>query len=159
MSGKWYPYEESIRVPLIIRDPRMPKSIQNTQDDAFTLNIDLAPTILGAAGLKAHESMQGRDIADLYLQQQTAKDRPWRNEFFYEYPNRGGPKFPASTALVRKEWKYMFWPELQFEQLFHISVDPKEQNDTKAYFPQVLEEMRARHNKLQQQIVESSSKD
>ena len=68
LAGKWYPYQESIRVPLIIYDPRMPLSKRNTLEDSFTLNIDLATTILGAAGITTpHPEMQGRDIADLYL--------------------------------------------------------------------------------------------
>ncbi len=92
-AGKWYPYQESIRVPLIIYDPRMPKDKKGTIDDNFTLNVDLAETILGAAGLKPHERMQGRDISDLYLPNRnkgyenglTALElKPWRDEFFYE---------------------------------------------------------------------------
>lgn len=66
-GGKWYPYQESIRVPLIVRDPRMPKKKLGTLDDSLVLNVDLAETILGAAGIAPSESMQGRDIADLYL--------------------------------------------------------------------------------------------
>ena len=46
----------SIRVPLIIRDPRMKDEKKGTTNDAFALNIDLAPTILAAAGLPAPES-------------------------------------------------------------------------------------------------------
>ena len=67
LAGKWYPYQESIRVPLIVYDPRMPKEKRGTVDDSFTLNVDLAETILGAAGLPPHERMQGRDMSDLYL--------------------------------------------------------------------------------------------
>lgn len=68
LAGKWHPYEESIRVPLIIYDPRLPPSQRGTVDDeSITLNIDLASTILGAAQLPSDPRMQGRDIADLYL--------------------------------------------------------------------------------------------
>lgn len=153
LGGKWYPYEESIRVPLIIRDPRMSTSKKDTKDDSFTLNIDLAKTILGAAGVKqVPERMQGRDIADLYLPPTTKGI--WRNEFYYEYPNRGGKRFPASSALVRKEWKYMNWLDLdEYEQLFHLSEDPKEQHDVKEAFPEVLDEMRKRHDELKREVV------
>eukprot|EP00804_Cyclotella_cryptica_P010344 CCRYP_012273-RA/>CCRYP_012273-RA protein AED:0.16 eAED:0.17 QI:0/-1/0/1/-1/1/1/0/538 len=47
LADKWYPHQESIRVPLIVRDPRMKEEMRGTTNDAFTLNIDLAPTILG----------------------------------------------------------------------------------------------------------------
>jgi arylsulfatase len=39
LSDKWYPYQESIRVPLIIYDPRMPLEKRGTLDDSFTLNV------------------------------------------------------------------------------------------------------------------------
>ena len=41
LADKWYPYEESIRVPLIVRDPRMPKIKRGTTNDDFVLNVDL----------------------------------------------------------------------------------------------------------------------
>eukprot|EP00545_Synedropsis_sp_CCMP1620_P005257 CAMPEP_0119006488 /NCGR_PEP_ID=MMETSP1176-20130426/2318_1 /TAXON_ID=265551 /ORGANISM="Synedropsis recta cf, Strain CCMP1620" /LENGTH=458 /DNA_ID=CAMNT_0006958401 /DNA_START=75 /DNA_END=1448 /DNA_ORIENTATION=+ len=102
LAGKWYPHQESIRVPLIIKDPRMPKDKVGTVNDDFTLNIDLASTILAAAGVKQPDVMQGRNIADLYL----TSDPKWRNEFFYEHPVHLSSRIiPASTALVRKNYK------------------------------------------------------
>ena len=71
LAGKWYPYQESIRVPLIVRDPRMPYDKRNTLDDSLTLNIDLLSTILGAADLDTPDTAQGRDLADLYLPSRT----------------------------------------------------------------------------------------
>jgi len=101
LAGKWYPHEESIRVPLIVWDPRMPTNKQGDTEDAFTLNVDLAPTILGAANVTVPSVMQGHDIADLYLKPEAKED--WRTDFFYEYPNIFGQDvIPGSTALVRK---------------------------------------------------------
>jgi arylsulfatase A-like enzyme len=130
LADKWYPHQESIRVPLIIRDPRMNEKKAGTTDDAFTLSVDLAPTFLAAAGLPIPAGMQGRDIAPLYL----AQTRPdWREEFFYEHPTlRNADFIPASEALVRKDWKYMYWPEDDVEQLFHLESDPREENDLAA---------------------------
>jgi len=77
---------------------------QGTTEDAFTLNVDLAPTILAAANVTVPKVMQGRDMAELYLEPK-AKDK-WRTEFFYEYPAIFGKKvIPGSTALVRKDIK------------------------------------------------------
>ena len=67
LADKWYPHQESIRVPLIIRDPRMPEQQHGSTNNDFTLSVDLAPTILSAVGLATPEAMQGRDIAPLYL--------------------------------------------------------------------------------------------
>jgi arylsulfatase len=49
LSDKWFPHEESIRVPLIVWDPRMPSSKAGTTNDELTLNVDLAPTILSVS--------------------------------------------------------------------------------------------------------------
>jgi len=67
LAEKWYPFEESIRVPLIIQDPRMPEHRKGTRNDAWTLNVDLPTTILGVAKIPPAPFMQGRNIADLYL--------------------------------------------------------------------------------------------
>ena len=148
LADKWYPHQESIRVPLIIRDPRMPQEVVGQTNDEFTLNVDLAPTILAAAGIKAPETMQGTDITPLYL----SKTKPqWRDEFFYEHPMLRSTDFiPASEALVRKDWKYFYWPEFDREQLFNLKNDPIEENDLAANPEHAaqLSEMRARFAEL-----------
>lgn len=150
MAGKWYPHEESLRVPLVIQDPRIPKEKRGTTNDEFTLNVDLAETILGAAGIEAPSTMQGRDISDLYSPD--AKDKTeWRDEFFYEHPvHRDKETIPASTALVRKNFKYMTWPNYKVEQLFDMKKDPMELNDIINGTEHVerLKEMRKRHQEL-----------
>ena len=84
----------------------MPPNKEGTTDDSFTLNIDLAPTILGAANVSVPDVMQGQDIAALYLNQRPKIHDEWRQEFFYEYPAIFGKRvIPGSTALVRKEIK------------------------------------------------------
>lgn len=167
LADKWYPHQESIRVPLIIRDPRMPAGIAGTTNDDFTLNIDLGPTILAAAGVVAPPSMMGRDMAQLYLgteKAQTpsvAKERylkgsdatKWREEFFYEHPIISHKEYiPSSEALVRKDYKYFYWPDYNVEQLFDMKTDPREENDlSKSESPQIqqiLEEMRSRFKDL-----------
>jgi arylsulfatase A-like enzyme len=144
LADKWYPHEESIRVPLILLDPRMDKTKKGSTNDAYALNVDLAPTILAAAGLQAPPTMQGKDIAALYL---TASSPVWRTEFFYEHAIIKDKTFiPASEALVRKDWKYFFWPDFKTEQLFNLTSDPIEENDLVADPAQQdrLAEMRAR---------------
>lgn len=127
LADKWYPHEESIRVPLVIYDPRMPVERKGETNDDITLNVDLAPTILAAAGIPAPATMQGRDIAPLYL----AEEKPeWRDEYFYEHAIiRNSSFIPASEALVRKGWKYFYWPDFDREQLFNLDADPHEEND------------------------------
>lgn len=151
LAEKWYPFEESLRVPLVIQDPRMPQNRRGTMSDAWTLNVDLAPTILGVGNIPPSDFMQGRDIADLYLNNNDAipdqaslsvdemKEKvEWRKDFFYEF-NMGkqndGSDHPwkfyidSSFALVNDEWKYVYWPQHDYEQLFHRSVDPFDEWD------------------------------
>ncbi len=148
LADKWYPHEESIRVPLIIKDPRMCPSQHGTTRESMVLNVDLAPTILNAAGLEVPAGVQGQDLAPLYL----AEEKPeWRDEFFYEHPTLRDASFiPASEALVRTDWKYFYWPEHGVEQLFHLETDPYEQNDLAAdeAYQDKLKAMRTRFNEL-----------
>lgn len=149
LADKWYPHEESIRVPLIIDDPRMPDEKRGTVEEAMVLSVDIAPTILGAAGIAAPERMQGVDMAQLYL----GGPRPeWRTEFFYEHPIFANGRIPPSEALVRTDWKYFYWPDHDVEQLFHLERDPGEQNDlaNNPEYAERLAEMRARFQELKE---------
>jgi len=150
LADKWYPHQESIRVPLIIRDPRMDDARRGSTNDEFTLNIDLAPTILGAAGIAAPPKMMGRDISPLYLAPESTK---WRHEWFYEHPVISHKEYiPGSEALVRKDFKYMYWPDFKFAQLFDLRADPGEMEDvinsTDPEIAAIREEMKQRFAEL-----------
>ena len=148
LAEKWYPYQESIRVPMIVRDPRMSRAKISATNDEFVLNVDIAPTILAAAGIPEPPMMQGRDFAPLYL----AKKSPdWRTEFFEEHvSSTNGVFIPASQGLVRKDWKYILWPDYQREQLFNLNADPHEEHDLAQDPDQKgrLAELRQRFNEL-----------
>jgi len=148
LADKWYPHEESIRVPLIVRDPRLPADKRGTTNANFTLNVDLAPTLLAAAGIAAPARMQGRDLAPLYL---AATPPAWRTEFFYEHATIRNIHFiPSSQALVRKDLKYFFWPDFDHEELFDLQTDPGETNNVVAApaYAARLAEMRTRFTEL-----------
>lgn len=125
LSEKWYAYEESLRVPLVIKDPRIPQSQRGTQNEEFTLNIDLAPTILTAAGVPVPSVMQGRDISVLYQQPEQAN---WRKHFLYEFWDNN-PDIPNSRALVRKGFKYIHWYDHDVYEVFNLTSDPMEERN------------------------------
>jgi arylsulfatase A-like enzyme len=156
LADKWYPYEESIRVPLIIRDPRMPAAQRGWTNDAFTLNVDLARTILAATQSPAPATMQGRDMSPLYLSSKPAESLspPWRTEFFYEHSTISNiNRIPSSEALVRKDVKYILWPDFKHEELFDLKSDPQEEHNLAAD-PQratQLVELRRRFQELKTQ--------
>lgn len=148
LADKWYPYQESIRVPLIILDPRMAKSNAGSINDEITLNVDLAPTILNASKVEIPKTMQGRDLSPLYLEKSITS---WRKEFFYEHAIIKNKEFiPASEALVQKNIKYIYWPDYATEELYDLTKDPFEeinviQNEN---YKDILEQSRTRFKEL-----------
>ncbi len=148
LADKWYPHQESIRVPLIVHDPRIQRDVAGKTLDPMTLNVDLAPTILAAANVAIPPGMQGRDFAPFYSGP-PASD--WREEFFYEHATIKNMEFiPSSEALVRKDWKYFYWPDFKYEQLFDLKNDPLEETDLVAVPEHAaqLKEMRQRFMEL-----------
>ncbi len=145
LADKWYPYQESIRVPLIVRDPRAPAA--GTTRPEMVLNVDLAPTLLGAAGITLPVTMQGRDLAQL---RQEKRVPPWRTEFFYEHSTIRNKDFiPASQALVREDVKYILWPESGHEEWFDLQKDPGETENLATTQPERLDALRRRFRELQ----------
>lgn len=158
LADKWYPYEEALRVPLIIRDPRVQPENTGKPRHELTLNVDLAPTILAAANVPAPETMQGRDIATLYLAQNEKQDSApeWRKDFFYEHGTINNKEFiPSSEALVNHNWKYIHWPEFDYEELYNLEDDPFEENNLadKPELAATIEGMRTRFNELKAEAL------
>lgn len=144
LADKWYPYEQALRVPLIIHDPRLPKSQQGTTRDAVTLNIDVAPTVISAANLELPGVVQGRDLSQTYLQ---PAPEDWRTDFFYEHPTiTNRDRIPSSQGVVGQRYKYVNWPEWEHEQLFDLEKDPNEKQNLVDHpeYQQVLQDQRQR---------------
>lgn len=81
-QGKWSHYEESLRVPLIVYDPRVPKEKRGRVVPQMALNVDLPATVLDWAGIAKPATYQGRSLAPL-VRGEAAPD--WRREFFCEH--------------------------------------------------------------------------
>ena len=129
LEGKWLMHEESIRVPLIILDPRLPASTRGRRPQ-MALNIDVAPTILAMAGVPVPAGMQGVDLQPL-LRDATTKGR---EDWYYEHtytPEDGRRPIPKSEGVRTDRWKYIRYTEPQppLEQLFDLATDPQEEKD------------------------------
>jgi len=107
-----------------MRDPRLEAARRGLEDDHLALNLDVAPTIVAAAGLPVPAGMQGRDRGPPYLRRRAAA---WRDEFFFEHPTvTSKTRIPSSQGVVRRDWKYIEWPEFDYIQLFDMKRDPGE---------------------------------
>jgi arylsulfatase A-like enzyme len=143
LADKWYPYEESIRVPLIVRDPRMRE--RGVAREARVLNIDVAPTIVAAAGVAVPPAMQGSDLSVRYLT--TVSGPAARDEFFYEHPTISRrERIPTSHAVVTPTVKYTHWPEWDYEELYDLRTDPLEERNlvSESAAAELLSQMRAK---------------
>jgi arylsulfatase A-like enzyme len=150
-SGKWYAHDVSIRVPLIVYDPRLPTSRHGARQDEMALNIDMAPTLLDLAAVPTPARMQGRSLVPLVA----GKQPEWRNAFFYEHYFKH-PRIPPSEAVRTERWKYMRFVESQplYEELYDLAADPLEENNL-AQSPrhaETLDAMRAKWSQLREQV-------
>jgi len=146
-AGKWLMHEESIRTPLIVLDPRLPRDRRGAATDAMALNIDMAPTLLELAGIAPPDAVQGRSLVPLIQ----GKSIPWRSEWYYEhhYIRDQVPGIPATEGVHNGTWKYILYPdsEPRFEELYNLEKDPRERVNL-ARDPAhsaTLEELRTRH--------------
>jgi N-acetylglucosamine-6-sulfatase len=87
-------YEESMRIPLMVRFPRVaPKGVKVP---AMVANIDIAPTLLDVAGIKVPKHMDGRSFFPMLK----GKKIPWRKHLLYEYFwERNYPQTPLHTLF------------------------------------------------------------
>lgn len=155
--GKWFIHEESIRVPLIICDPRMPAGRRGQVSPALALNIDVAPTLLELAGQQVPAAMQGRSLLPL-LNDPAA---PWREDFFYEHLFRNSPTPPTRIepceGVRTRDWKYIVWVDQTGplrEELYDLQRDPLEKKNLAAdpAAHEQLEHMRRRHETFTKEL-------
>jgi arylsulfatase A-like enzyme len=123
-ADKWYLYEPSVRVPLIIYDPRASAERRGQMVDQTCLNVDLAPTLLDLAGLQTPGSCQGRSLCPLLT---GASPADWRTDFFYEHLFERA-NIPKSEGVRTQQFAYIRWFEQQpvFEELYDHQTDPDE---------------------------------
>jgi N-acetylglucosamine-6-sulfatase len=124
LVGKRFAYEESIRVPLLVRYPRLIQAGMTSNE--LVLNIDAAPTILRAAGIDVPEAMQGESYVDLV----TDPDAVGRLAFGYRYFRDPPFPHPDILAVRAKNWKYVTYPDTEIpDELYHLVPDPGERTN------------------------------
>lgn len=147
MSHKWYGQDPSIRVPMIVYDPRDPSGQGGRVETAIALNVDIAPTILDAAGVSPPQEMQGSSLMPLVH----GRGVPLREDFLYEHM-MSSPWIRRSVGVVGGRYKYLRYmdPTPNYEVLYDLQVDP---NETTNYaqdpnYQAILDRMRQRYSEL-----------
>ena len=144
MAGKWLMYDNSIRVPLIVFDPRE-NSHQDIDD--MVLNIDVTQTIADLAGVKAPISWQGKSLMPIVKQQKKSIERDTiLIEHIWDFS-----EIPPSEGVRTKKWKYFrYVNDKTIEELYDLEKDPQEIKNLvgKRKYKEALANLRAKTEEL-----------
>ena len=171
-------YDEAMKEPLIVFDGRDSQSQGGRREDAMVSSVDVAPTILSMAGLKAPPVMKGRDLSGLLHGTQDMNQ--WRDSVLIEnfflqklHSARVKPVSEISTinnkivaenqsyrtqGVRTKRYKYFKYYEHSpvIEELYDLESDPHEQNNL-AFDPEyagILSELRGKTDELVAEVTE-----
>jgi len=120
LLGKQTLHEEGVRVPMIIRHPRL--GISGQTRDALVYLMDMMPTVLEWTNTPIPEGLQGRSLADVYVGRSPAV----RDCVFGRYDERQEQLF---RSIRTDRYKLIQYLQLDREQLFDLEQDPYEMHD------------------------------
>ena len=156
-AGKWTHYEQSLRVPLIVHDPRLPDAKRGRVLSEMALNSDLASTMIGLAGLPVPDAHTGRSLVPL-LEGKTVAD--WRTDVLCEFLAVPG-SIPRWEGVRGTDWVYARYyvdgpdkPTFEFlhdlkndpDQLINLALGPADELDEEN--ASALGKLRARCDEL-----------
>jgi arylsulfatase A-like enzyme len=154
-AGKWLPYDLSIRVPLVVYDPRVEDHLRGSTPSLPALNIDIAPTLLDLAGVELPASMQGRSLTPLLTGESPAD---WRTDFFIEHLF-DHPEIPKHEGVRGERYKYARYFEQApvYEELYDLLADPLERINLAGDpdYLEILTRLRSRTDELQAEYESS----
>jgi N-acetylglucosamine-6-sulfatase len=137
-------FEESMRVPMLAWAPGLIRP--GTTVRQMVMNIDIMPTVLEAAGVRApaDHKVDGRSFLPLLR----GESIPWRSEAYYEYYWEWNfPQTPTQFALRTDRYKYIhFYGLWDRDALFDLQADPREERNliASAEHQQTATQLRAR---------------
>ena len=121
LVDKRWPYEESIRIPFIVRYPRLIQEPGRTADQ-MVLNIDLAPSLLGMAGVTVPEDTDGESFEPILLSGEAPGRKAWLYEYFKEFPYN----VPELNAVRTETHIYVEYEGGRPPELYDVVNDPKQ---------------------------------
>jgi arylsulfatase A-like enzyme len=147
MAHKWYGQDPSVRVPLVVFDPRNLTGQRGRVENAVALNIDIAPTLLDIAGVPIPSQMEGSSLVPLIH----GGIVPWRKDFLFEhlFPD---PMIRRSAGVIGGRYKYLRYldPNPNYEVLYDLVADPNETINfaQDSRYSAVLDRLRDRYDEL-----------
>jgi len=168
IDKRWM-YDESLRVPFIVRYPARIKS--GSVCDAIVNNVDFAPTLLELAGTAKTDDMQGRSVVPLLEGRVPAG---WPKSTYYRYwMHMAHHDNPAHYGVRTKDFKLIFFYGLKLDapganapptqpgwELYDLRNDPHEMNNVYAdpAYAHVVKEMKAELLRLKQETGDTDEK-
>jgi arylsulfatase A-like enzyme len=122
-ADKWLMYEQSIRVPMLVYDPRLPKSANGKTYQEMVLNVDITPTILQLAGVPVPQRYAGKSLTAFY------KGHPaqWRSSVFCEHRIENNPLLLKTECFRDDTWKFIRYEDHpEYIELYNFRKDPYE---------------------------------
>jgi len=152
---KRFMYEESLRMPLVVRYPKEIKAGSVSGD--IVLNLDFGPTFLDFAGVPAPDDMQGNSMRKV-LQRNTPRN--WRKSMYYHYY-----EYPAVHSVKRhygvrtQRYKLIhFYNDIDEWELYNLKKDPREMNNvySDTSYAGIVKELKAELKKLRVQYKDDT---
>lgn len=142
-------YDESLRVPMLVR---WPGHLKPGINDDLVLNIDWAPTFMELAGAAPDPDMQGRSLKPFL---DNKRPEAWRTSWFYEYFKENGYTHPTVLATRTADAKLVLYPDHEeWKELFDLQADPHEMKNL--YDDPAAADLKARmlaeHEKLKTEV-------
>jgi alpha-L-rhamnosidase len=148
LADKWLMYDVSIRIPLIIYDPRIKKPVVIND---MVLNIDIPTTILSLAGVAVPKAYQGKSLDPLLNRKNVGWDRKSiLVEHLWDFPS-----IPSSEGIRTDRWKFFRYRLINApEELYDLKNDPMERTNLaqEKKYSRVLEELRTELEKKSIQL-------
>lgn len=145
-------FEESLSTPMLVRWPGHTRPGSSTQ--ALVSIVDVAQTLLEAAGVPAHDRMQGRSFVPILVGNMPADWRRYHYYQYYEYPqpHRVRPHYGIVSATHKLV--HFYGPDVDYWELYDRSSDPLELRNVIADSSQaaVLEVLRRELTRLRSDL-------
>jgi arylsulfatase A-like enzyme len=159
---KRFMYEESQRMPMLIRYPRLIRKGSST--NALAMNVDFAPTLLDLAGVAVPRDMQGTSLRPVLTRTDGHAPADWRKAVYYhyyEYPGEHDVK--RHYGIRTADYKLIhFYHDTDEWEMYDLRNDPHELNnlygkpayaERQAALTQLLEESRRQYNDTVQEAL------